>query len=429
MKYAKHTFLFLILMIILLVMLNGCGERTVVNTGNKKLWVVVEEFSRQELQELISMFESEYNNVEVELDILPVSEEARTAKIEQLRVEIMAGHGPDVYILPVDNLRVDSTSVRVEQLFPDVAQSMYNGLFYDISQYYEADKTMGKETLVAKVMDAGVIEGERYILPLFFNLPITLVNTEIQTSAALDMEILNASRRDLLDAVQTAKDTKLACGIEINEEAFGFNMYSRLIDYESGQVLLTAQEVAEYMRKYQANRVLVGNTFEHRTEVKSNYDEFFGTSGFPLYSYSRLDTALGIKAAAKEADVELHILPVRAIDGSLIADIVYWGAVGAGCSCPDLAYEFLRCFLLEDFQWSSAVTNGWPVRCAEENSYTPVLKEIDMARFSIPQERSVYARMLNKLNDPTNDYAPSDVDIDALAKELIQNLQWHVAEG
>ena len=42
---------------------------------------------------------------------------------------------------------------------------------------------------------------------------------------------------------------------------------------------------------------------------------------------------------------------MRALDGDLVANITYYGAVGAGCETPELAYSFLRMFLLEETQW------------------------------------------------------------------------------
>ena len=92
--------------------------------------------------------------------------------------------------------------------------------------------------------------------------------------------------------------------------------------------------------------------------------------------------------------------PLRATDDSVIANVTYWGAIGAGSNHPDVAYDILRFFLLEDVQrehirrdgnkllhtadWKlnrmgidnfanltpwGVVTNGWPVRTSDSVEY------------------------------------------------------------
>lgn len=67
--------------------------------------------------------------------------------------------------------------------------------------------------------------------------------------------------------------------------------------------------------------------------------------------------------------------------GDLIADVTYFGAVGASCRHPELAYEFLRLFLSEDAQWevnrsrstqgfqAGLIAAGWPVRAEGAAEY------------------------------------------------------------
>ena len=50
-------------------------------------------------------------------------------------------------------------------------------------------------------------------------------------------------------------------------------------------------------------------------------------------------------------DSQIAIAPMRTTDGDVVATVTYYGAVGSGCKNPELAYDFLRQFLLEDSQW------------------------------------------------------------------------------
>lgn len=183
------------------------------------------------------------------------------------------------------------------------------------------------------------------------------------------------------------------------------------------------------------------------------------------------------------------MLPLRAADGSVVANITYYGAVGSSCKDPALAYAFLRQFLTEEFQWdiyrprieknilvrnpsvlperepqcSGQVENSWPVRtdgsvpwlwrtvqyqmrgvyhsfygAYETRQFilmeltdddVPILSlPIDEVRFPVTLDSAgSLEHALSLLNE--EDGSPTDADIDALSQEVRMNLWWHLAEG
>ena len=82
----------------------------------------------------------------------------------------MAGQGPDIFILPCD----DGFTYNETQLIENVEKGMATGLFADLTTQYDQDETLEKDVLLEKVMDAGVMDGKRYILPLRYTYPILL---------------------------------------------------------------------------------------------------------------------------------------------------------------------------------------------------------------------------------------------------------------
>lgn len=367
------------------------------------------------IENLANGFEDSHENMQIRLDILPVNLEERDARLEQLRAEIMAGKGPDVYLVATDNLRSDDGKfVRPDSLFTDVTLSMYNGVFTDIGQYYDADDALGKDSLESIIMDAGVVDGARYVLPLFYDYPIIVTTEEKLAQSHISKDTLESDMGTIMEELLAREDVYLFSATDLDEEIFGFNLYSNLLDYDTGKVLITAEEIAEYMRLYQAKREIIKDTYLGELSL-----EEFVDSEQPF-----INTRLSVAKTYEEC----KIIPMRGLNGTLIADVDYWGAVGSSCANPTLAYEFLRMFLLEDFQWSGAIADAWPVRT---KGYTLELdEEINVARFSITSlEREIYSMSLYKLNDSANGYAAKDMDIDALAEEIIQKLWWHIAEG
>ena len=111
------------------------------------------------------------------MDYLPTNEQERAVYLQQLRTEILQGGGPDCYLLSTDNTLIldepeQYTYVEVEPLFADVGPAMRNGLFYDISLLYDANDSFGKDGLNSRIMDAGMVDGKRYVLPLRYDMPV-----------------------------------------------------------------------------------------------------------------------------------------------------------------------------------------------------------------------------------------------------------------
>ena len=484
------------------------------------LWVITEKSTSDsfnyQIDQAARQFEATHKGIHVEVDILPTDAAEREIYLKQLRTQIMAGGGPDCYILPTgDTLIVDAkveigqvttTSICIEPLFSDVVQTMNSGVFTDISSLYNADPDM--EGLNEHVMDAGVIGSRRYVLPLRYTMPVVMSYTGVQGSIT-----------ELVSQALEKEDILTAMGLNMPDD---LSLLPRLYDYQKGEILVTEQEIAEYMSLYQqwfavsqpAWDAYIGGLLDQmRTYLEGElpdypwdvlegititrdsfndvycygrYDCHWSQNGFQIYS-DHLPGVLDQAAIGKVLGESLTAHPMKGMDGSVIAEVVYYGAIGAGCGDVSLAYDFIRLFLTEDYQWdqvrprasrenydifnptSEVQVNGmiedsWPVRTAGATAYLwdtlqyqnykdtyfygenrhKALKSknlqisdadlkitncsIDEVRFPIyqPYEES-FSYALSLLND--EDGTPTDVDIKALAEEVYRYLWWHLAEG
>lgn len=470
-KFIGKMGRFVLFILIILTVLPGCSEE---NEPITELWVVIDNDDRAGMYGqagvLTTAFEKEHQGVTVKLEAIPTKEAEREVYLEHLRTQIMAGQGPDAYILP-------GRETYPGQVFKDVAQSMYNGLFADISAYYDADSALHTEELVTAVMDAGCVDDARYVLPLRYEIPVAYVDRAQLDAAGLDTEIFASGMMALMDTVIASGDEAMADGASARwiQWQFVFNFFPKTVCYDTQEVKLTAVEVAEFLRKYQALTAIIGKDPSFLTPYFGTYclsETFWAKDGYPFYIGTMSDAPMNA-AIGKLLDVDLEMYPVAASDGSVVADITYYCAVSAKCGDPALAYDYLRLFLTEESQWeenrqfsrNGLIAKGWPVRTggsaekiwkilcdqdretnyAGENSGQrkrsllnvqltdedlPILQsEIDAARFPISLESDLARIITESLNDPGNGYAPANVDIDAVAKELIRDLQFHVAEG
>lgn len=429
-----------------------------------------------QLKYLIRQFEDAHPGVSVEVEYLPDDIEMREIAVERWRTKILAGKGPDIYLL--------STVCRLnkEPLFPDVNQSMRNGLFADISECYDADTALGKDGLLTTVMDAGIVGNMRYVLPLRYNIPVAYVNMDQFSAAGLSTVIFSSGIVSVLDQTVATGNPMVAASAELFSTISKslMNFFPGIIDYDNEEILLTKEEMVDFLDSYQAARALQGENWG----TLRNYPLFLNTyidQSMPFWAnegycmaLDDLDTALAHAAVAKAEGIELEMFPITTSDGSLIADVAYYGAVGNSCENVELAYAFLREFLSEDSQWENNVYGGdsavfvkliaygWPVRTKGsvsvlyENLYNrisvdsffveataakekmnqeltdediPVLQaEIDQVRFSLSCECTWSNYINSELCDAITG-KPKDTNIEALAEEWVDELYWHLYEG
>lgn len=404
-------------------------------------------------------------NVEIVVEEIP-NGAGREEVLQRLRTELMMGEGPDMILLPSSPTQYYELAGYVEPLFVDVQQAMRNGLFWDISKYYDADTDLNKDALNSTVMDAGIYNGARYVLPVSYNMPVAYVAKEAFAQSGVPQDIFSYGATDLLNAVSKMEDSAIVANFYqtyTNGAPMIFNFFPELIDYETGEVVLTAEELAAYLQAWQNCQMRLG---EARAEgqimsyTRDLFVYFVGSSvtywsenGFFASSDSLLRAAENV-IFAKNYGVELDMYPLRANDGSVVADVTMYAAVTSGCAHPEIAYDFLRGFLGEQFQWQTGEVcsdldfYGWPVRikgsvspfCNADIELNPISGEnitdadmpilnaqIDHVRFPIPLEPA-FAEAVEGLYD-TRNKAPVETDFDQLAADWIKKLQHHADEG
>jgi len=414
-----------------------------------------------------SSFRSSHKNVEIVIEKLPKGD-GRAEMLQRLRAEMMVGEGPDILLLPTLPTFSIVWTAYVEPLIPDVQTAMHNGLFQDISAYYDADTELDKEGLNSTVMDAGLLDGARYVLPLCYDMPVACVVRDAVAQSGVSQDIFTYNAIDLMHTVAQMEDlsqTGSFYQFYDTGSPMYFNFFPQLIDYDTGEVAVTQETLAEYLRAWQACQAQtyrskdVGGTRSISRELMFYYGDlsniYWAEEG-NFASCTSLRLAAENLLQARTLGMELDMYPMRAVDGSVVADVTLYGAVTSGCEHPEIAYEFIREFLGEKFQLQTERLTGldfygWPVRTKgsvvsmckaaltfvgseavnSENitdSEMPILDaQIDHVRFSIPLETE-FARTVKKLiNQTTGKAFPTDID--QVAADWVKKLQTHADEG
>lgn len=426
----------------------------------------------QHFDRWVRKFEAAHRNVDIVVENM--------LGTERLQTELMAGKGPDIILAPTYaewhnlNFREPNCPIPIS----DVNQAMRNGIFYDISEFYDADTELNKDALESAVMEAGVVDGKRYILPLRYNLLAAYVDLERFAETGLSTDLFEKDIISFWNALTEHGNSSLASGALVRSQYRSeLNLIGDLIDYDNQEVLLTQESLVEYLQTYQDFSILRGQSDVSDCALLHNYysvdtKNISGYSGWmESWKYmfvGGLDFAIHNAVIAKAEGVELGMYPLRSTDGSVTADITFYGAVTSGCKNPELAYEFLRYFLTEESQWeenvvttynnnSSLMLVGWPVRVkgsanaiydylsgwidpildtneaverfSEEDM--PILDvTIDKVRFPTGLEMSfqyVTASVYNPFTMTENEARA--INLEKKAEDFIEDLEWHVGEG
>lgn len=424
-------------------------------------------------------YQLEHRDVKIEIQMLPPGGSEREIALQNLRTEIMSGKGPDLFLLPAGKVRgtFSTKTFRTEAedpLFEDVEQAMRNRLFYDLAEFYDNDSDLKTEELQPDIMDAGVYDGCRYVLPIAWNMPLIAVDLEAAKKLGMDESAFTSSIYGLWDAVlATGNEDLISQAIKVPAKEICF--FPQVFDYETGSTNLTEEALTEYYTRMagvigvQDRYDASGHGFmELSTYVNGNgYTPFSAECPFSMVDLDKAAHVLTIDSYLE--DVKMEILPLRATDGSSVAEVSYWGAVNANSAHPKEAYGFLREFLGEAVQfqkkYGSDILNysdkdcAWPVRvkgsveakCGRAmgvasvtqfsdegedvparkaklaelrftDSDLPVLFEpIDEVRFATP----LTAEMLFA----NSSYPKTEEKIKETAQELATLAQYHIAES
>ena len=119
---------------------------------------------------------------DIEFEKIPLNGAERASALTRIRTEVMAGQGPDVFILcqvaeqdaSKDYLALDNSS-----LFLCPEKIMHNGLLMPLDKYLEKAQFMEWDKLTPAVMAAGYDEEYgQVILPMTYTFPVTYYRAE-----------------------------------------------------------------------------------------------------------------------------------------------------------------------------------------------------------------------------------------------------------
>ena len=350
-RFSVKKAVSLTLALALALLLPGCGgevsawqETPVAPQTNESLSVFClgDLADSMMLQAALDRYRQAYPDVEVEL-IKPAydgsSFEVERELYQQVAAEIMSGEGPDVFI-------IDDTVMDVEKL-------VRQGVFADMEPFFQADH-FDWEPYNQAVMDGGVWNGKRFVIPLSYDIPLLITSRTALEETGFDVDacgdlqgFLEETTRYMEDGTQTRElfvDTIRMLDIVEFSGVPVADYDTRTIDLSSPllQPMLQWEKTA---MEYDPNWMMTSaGGLNGAAAVRDGKALWAGSVVGALFDfYEDL-------AALKTID-ETVMMPVRDVDGGIRAKIEMPVAVRANSENLQNAYNFLKILLSQDVQY------------------------------------------------------------------------------
>lgn len=285
----------------------------------------------QAMEELLSAVRTDIGEQDVIIEFIPNQTAtddsvARKTAISRLRTEIMAGAGPDVFIMTYQRnagaMGHDMDAGDI--LFKSPQKVMENGLFLPLDDYIENNTQHTEwEKLPQVIMDAGRNDEGQQIIPLAYTLPVMIYPKEVFD--------YTPERLMMWDDMLTDPEISPYAADLIN--SYGY------YDYESGERLspgylnpyleFSLGEIADYE---------TGELLFTEEELWQRVQEIIALPQEDVQT-DAVDRLLGTKVRSYNQPITL--LPLYSDDGGVSARIEYYAAVNRNTKFPEESFKVI----------------------------------------------------------------------------------------
>lgn len=356
----------------------------------------------------------EYVTLDCDIELRPLPEEGaeRQAYCDRIRIELMSGGGPDLFI-------VDSTNMD-DSIFPHVEKTMRAGYFLPLDDYIENWENDLFEKQVDVIMDAGKTEEGQVVLPLVYRLPLYVV----EQNDVLDTQGPFTSWEALTAAAE--QDAAIAAALKRQCYDWFPMRFARLGDYDAEKLTVTQEEMQTVLQQVKdlgkqesvySEYLQYAAPGESITLDEETTQEINSSTGWSIYD-----------GAMKEltGDEPRSVLTVYNTEGGLTAQILAFAVVNRNSYLPEEAVKAASVLYndvfhdVDDGEYLGFGFGG--VTTSEDDVYAeqlaPYLEQVNAVRFYSEFDFSLFL-------------ATGDVDEEdpaEIAEDLVTEMKMIMAE-
>ncbi len=322
----------------------------------------------------------------------------RATAMDRIRAEIMAGGGPDVFIMQyhsyVDReldgaINYDKTNC----LFKYPEKAMENGLFLPLDELIENNTVLTEwDKLTQPVLEAGRNEEGQQIVPLNYQMPLLCYPKSVWehipdkkytwNDMLTNPELLPYSL-DMANFGQTAELMGSTETVFTEGSLMGLGLlFGDIADYENEEMTVTEEEIV--------------NTVEQilSLEQKDSYEDIEQAEEIEIGE---------VDMSSEHFNKPMTFLPLYNMDGGVTVEIEKYAAVNRNTKRPEDAFKVIDLLMNKNFQQTSFLYNrlicpGYSMPLHEElfQESTPVG---GMNRYMLDSNFAAFSKVREQITD------------------------------
>ena len=281
--------------------------------------ICIEESFEQDAYELENYLKATGVETEYEFLVLPNNIEDREPELTRLRTEIMAGEGPDAFVLNATAPgTVTDSGDPLEALFPNAEKSMYSHLFLDLEEMVQNSEIIDLDSCNQVVMDAGVTGDGRFLLPLTYTFSALILDPtalEDPTYVFTSLEELLQSDEETLKGIMAWSTFRLFP-----------NCLGLLADYEGQNLLVTQDSLTSAIQQ---------------SDAFAAFQEEQYSQSPALYQGGSFISTDALTSLAGE-ETEYDVLPIPNPEGGVTAAVTFYAVINRNAAHPQEAFDFIE---------------------------------------------------------------------------------------
>lgn len=299
----------------------GCKEKTVEEKENQDtLTICTQPIYVDSMTKLIETWEYFNKPLKAELIVIPDSPDEAEIKISEIRTEMLAGGGPDVFLVR-DNrcFNVSKWGEEVQpMLFQNPEKAMYTGTFLPLDDYIKNAKHFNPEHYNPVIMEAGKTEEGQCLLPVAYDYRVSYFEEPQENPIQMPLPSW--------DSLVSGEAGLTSTMFPAINHSFPDHL-GEYADYENEKLLLSKEELYQCV----LDSIDFGIFAENGPEVKGL--NLVWAEGDLASSFVRNSTGY------KQNPNSLLANPNR--EGGINANITTWAGINKNTKRPSQAFSFL----------------------------------------------------------------------------------------
>lgn len=316
------------------------------NAGEPNNFDIGQEGGQIDLELAIKYFGGLPGGKEIELEVLPLEDEDLKARISHLKVEIMSGGGPDVFILSSD-YPMSGAYCNQPRLFPNPDKALQGELFLPLDDYIADAQFMTYQEMNPAVLKAGKSEEGQVILPMFHSINMGIAYTELDTK-----QFPAAWNQRVTETPELAA----SYGMVFRNGLFRSIVFSDVADFAQEDMLISEEELLETVN----TAVSVSQTSLEENQSAEWLSDPFVNANEPW-------------AGEQNPDYVETVFPLTNMDGSITSYIDSYIAINRNTPYPDEAFALVDMLMSKEFL---SLTPFWDNDRINRGSSTALFREL-----------------------------------------------------